>query len=519
MPVAEPGGDLWPLVKAQSGWPQTDEDGVRALAAGWRGQGDAFINAGRFDLGELETGWPDPAGQAYRTRAGAHLSTAARTGSEMMELGRRADAYANQVASVKTAINDLIAANNYPYSTTEPAFRGRFVQQVAVMVNDLMNQGVGNVGAIGGAPLARAEAPPAGADPQAVREWWNGVPTASQEALVRENPDAIRNLDGVPAEVRDRANRAVLDRELGVLREQQAELVRQDQGLRNAPGYRPEVYGERIAAVDARIAGLESLRATNAEDGRPRLLLGLDTAGDGQAIVAIGNPDTARNVATVVPGTFAELGGIQGEVARAERLQASSDANTAVVAWVGYDAPDSILPEAADTSFADAGSADLARFQDGLRATHVDGQAHQTVVAHSYGTTLVGHTARDHGLNADDVVLVASPGTGTYHVSEFQLDGVPPDQVGDRVYAITAPDDPIRLSHIRMPVSGDTPVAVEDPHEVYLGHNVDPTDSQWGGTTLGALNQSADRHGGYFDSGSLDLDTIGGIIAPEYPRQ
>lgn len=37
-------------------------------------------------------------------------------------------------------------------------------------------------------------------------------------------------------------------------------------------------------------------------------LLKLDPAGNGQAIVSIGNPDTATNVATLVPGTANNLG-------------------------------------------------------------------------------------------------------------------------------------------------------------------------------------------------------------------
>jgi hypothetical protein len=101
MAVPEPAGELWPLVKAQSGWPESDEDRMRTMGAGWRRQGDAFVRTGRFDLGDIRGAWPDEAGVAFDRRAVGDLGTAARTGSDMIELGRRAEAYAEQVAGVK----------------------------------------------------------------------------------------------------------------------------------------------------------------------------------------------------------------------------------------------------------------------------------------------------------------------------------------------------------------------------------------------------------------------------------
>ncbi|WP_239154134.1 alpha/beta hydrolase [Amycolatopsis sp. FDAARGOS 1241] len=79
--------------------------------------------------------------------------------------------------------------------------------------------------------------------------------------------------------------------------------------------------------------------------------------------------------------------------------------------WVGYDAPGELW-DAASESYADNGKAGLSRFEDGLRASHGGSQSHNTMLGHSYGTTVVGHAARDGGLNADDLVFVASPGAG-----------------------------------------------------------------------------------------------------------
>ncbi|MFD8492808.1 alpha/beta hydrolase [Amycolatopsis sp. NPDC059657] len=47
--------------------------------------------------------------------------------------------------------------------------------------------------------------------------------------------------------------------------------------------------------------------------------------------------------------------------------------------------------------------------------------SHNTTVGHSYGTTVIGHAARDEHLAVDDIVFVASPGVGVNHASELGL--------------------------------------------------------------------------------------------------
>jgi pimeloyl-ACP methyl ester carboxylesterase len=82
----------------------------------------------------------------------------------------------------------------------------------------------------------------------------------------------------------------------------------------------------------------------------------------------------------------------------------------------------------------------LRRFQAGLRQTHQGNRSHNTVLGHSYGTTAVGYTARDSaGLDADELVLVASPGAGVDYAS--QLHGIS----SGHVWATTAAFDSIRL--------------------------------------------------------------------------
>lgn len=88
------------------------------------------------------------------------------------------------------------------------------------------------------------------------------------------------------------------------------------------------------------------------------------------------------------------------DIDRSDRMVAAAteagSPATAVVTWLGYDAPDDLV-DAASESYADNGKGALAGFEDGLRATHQGVPSHNTVVGHSYGTTLVGHAARDRG--------------------------------------------------------------------------------------------------------------------------
>ena len=167
------------------------------------------------------------------------------------------------------------------------------------------------------------------------------------------------------------------------------------------------------------------------------------------------------------------------------------------------EAPDDI---GAATPFqAYGGELALNSFQDGLRATHEAGNAHQTVIAHSYGGVLAGQTARHLGLNADELILVAAPGAGVDHVSELRLDGVPPAQIGQRVHAIVSPDD--WVNNVSAPLPG-----------LPIGHGLQPTSPLFGAHVFEADNGTRDEHNGYFDEGTAAIDSIAALVAPPAPR-
>jgi hypothetical protein len=145
-------------------------------------------------------------------------------------------------------------------------------------------------------------------------------------------------------------------------------------------------------------------------------LLEFSSEGDGRAVVANGNPDTADHTAVYVPGTTSELGNIDGNMSRMVNLwhSANNEADgksVATITWLGYEAPDSVAKDAPFEHYAYDGAPAFRNFMDGLDASHSsDSPSHTTVIAHSYGSTLVGAAAETGHLNADDVIFAGSPG-------------------------------------------------------------------------------------------------------------
>ncbi len=377
--------------------------------------------------------------------------------------------------------------------------------RAAVALNGLSAQATGFAPAADDAIVAAAATaiPACGTAPADVKKWWGDLSPAQRESLLFTHFDELGQLDGLPSVVRDRANRSRMADQKGRL---QADKERLD--LLGA-ARTPEQSGQ-LDAINKSLGGVKVIeqRLDHTNPGQqPAFLLGFDSSGTGRAIVAMGNPDTATNVATYVPGTTASLGGVNVDLQRSDSMvQAAYKAgssSTAAITWVGYEAPQQIFPDAAEERWADGAKRDLDRFQDGLRAAHEGTRAHNTVIGHSYGTTVVGHAARDGNLNADDVVFVASPGVGVTHADRLHLDGVPVDQVGQHVHSTVAQHDPIQLS-----------AGINGPS---------PTGPSFGGATFESnpgeagpwyeLGWNTAVHSRYWDDGNKALVNMGRIIA------
>jgi hypothetical protein len=322
-----------------------------------------------------------------------------------------------------------------------------------------------------------------GTDPRQVAVWWAGLSMPERDWLVANRPGLVGALDGVPAVDRDAANRLILAREQN------------------------------------RNPGLTAIADRLADPALPRAyLLQLDPAGDGRAVVAIGDPDHATDVLVEVPGAGASLAGMASLIGRADAvLEAAArlgpDHRLVTVAWLGYDPPDGA--DAALTRAADGGRPALDSFVDGLRATHQGAPAHTTVLGHSYGSLTVGVTAHDRGLDADDLIFVGSPGVGVDSASALGV---------DEVWSSTAANDPVQryapgpgqlavdaLDNALRPFAHH--VGDADP-DAFLWHGVNPSHPAFGGHVFASDPDGG--HNGYWRG--TGLDNIARIALDQSPQ-
>lgn len=287
--------------------------------------------------------------------------------------------------------------------------------------------------------------PPKGASPDEINAWWEGLSDDERAELISTNPSLVGTTDGIPAEFRDQANRTLLDDKYRWLESERSRLQAQHDGLsgRGTAGARLRLKKE-IEAINGKLKGIETIEKwlakgdAAADDSDRHYLLQIQHSGDGQAIVARGNPDTADNVTTYIPGTGAELSKIDGDLGRSDLMQEVAEESnpskaTSVITYLGYDAPDG-LSNATQQSYAHEAKRDLDSFQDGLRATHQGAPSNNTVLGHSYGSVVAAIGAHETGLAVDNVVMVASPGGVYDHASELGV---------DNVYATIADQDPV----------------------------------------------------------------------------
>lgn len=280
--------------------------------------------------------------------------------------------------------------------------------------------------------------------PAANAEWWKKLTPEEQAAWLALRPDTVGALDGLPATVRDEANRVVLEEKRGQL---QMELDAMPKPPANewtwitAGMYPSKVhtdewmawhnkYGDRYEQLNKSLKGMNSIQERfdrTGERGLPEAyLLGFSPEGNGRAIVANGNPDTADHQAVYVPGTTSNLGGIGGDIGRMENLwrvaAGAENGSVSTITWLGYDAPQDIVKDSPFSHYANDGAPAYNRFLDGLDASRTaESDPHRTAVGHSYGTTLIGSAARQGDLNVDDVIFAGSPGVQVSNADQMDV--------------------------------------------------------------------------------------------------
>ncbi len=374
----------------------------------------------------------------------------------------------------------------------------------------------------------RAELTQLGGDPDAINRWWADLSAAQREALKISDPDLIGNTNGIPTGDRDDANRTSMERDLDDLG------AKQDAGEELSDDEQRLLDRAQAARNALNVPAVEGLPDTD-RDGTPdevdvNLIVYQPGAfgGDGAVAVSYGDPDTADNTAVIVPGITNDGSNIASQGKDAYTLYKESIANgesAATIAWMGYDAP-SWNPENAldwpgdgldmgsviNEGKAEAGGKLLADFVDGLRATDTidaeadDERSNLTVIGHSYGSTTAAHAAHDHGLNADALTLIGSPGGGDDVNSVGDL-GMPEGTV----YAGAADNDFVSW----LGRDGDLGMG-QDPTQADFGAKVFPVDP---GAEFHAdnLDQGIANHTSYFAPDSQSLSNITDIVQGDQP--
>ncbi|GAB2703223.1 alpha/beta hydrolase [Kitasatospora kifunensis] len=331
--------------------------------------------------------------------------------------------------------------------------------------------------------------PPPDAGPAAVAAWWRGLPPEEQQRLITTRPDLIGNRDGLPAAARDQANRLLLRRYL-------ADYA---------------AHSWLSDADQAKLAGFRAIQDRLDRSGGtpPVFLYGIGDQGQGRAILSFGDPDTATNVSTYVPGLGSELrqvGGKDGDRALSvwqAALRADPGRRTASMVWLGYDPPpgtDRLTLETLDVAKEDrarAGAESYDRFMAGLRASHQGPPAHLVALGHSYGSLAVALAGQRPGVGtgADDIVLIGSPGTGTDSAARLGV-------TADHVWVGAADNDPV--TYLPDPLRE----ARGDRNARWFGK--DPASADFGAHRF----EVADGPSGSFAAHSNYLDPIGGNSLP-----
>jgi hypothetical protein len=237
-------------------------------------------------------------------------------------------------------------------------------------------------------------------DPAVVRALVGVLEPSTIERLVTAHPELVGPADGMPPEARYAANRALIRRTLGGTHDR------------------------------TRAATLRRLLRRDPVTHRPRQILLFDPDGDGRLAEVFGTLESAQAVALVVPGIGTDVDDDRSLARRARALRRRAreldpSTTTAVVSWLGYDAPPDprfdvgALWPTVTADAAVAGGAALRRLVAGLPS---DDAPRVALVGHSYGSAVVGEALLE-GMPADAVVAAGSPGMLVDRAADFGLDG------------------------------------------------------------------------------------------------
>jgi pimeloyl-ACP methyl ester carboxylesterase len=162
-----------------------------------------------------------------------------------------------------------------------------------------------------------------------------------------------------------------------------------------------------------------------------RQFLTFDPRGNGRIVEVFGDLVAADRIAVLVPGVATRADnfstGLGDVLDRAPAVQARAlfDAasaaapsqHVAVIAWLGYDAPQGVGRDAAREELARAGATSLDSFAKDVASLRPSAQV--TVIGHSYGSVVAGLAAADLPAQVRDIIVVGSPGMGVSRAKDL----------------------------------------------------------------------------------------------------
>jgi hypothetical protein len=225
-----------------------------------------------------------------------------------------------------------------------------------------------------------------------------------------------------------------------------------------------------------------------------RHLLAFDGRGPGRVTEVIGDLAHADRVAVLVPGSDTSLdtyGRFRADALALSReltRRAPAGTHPAVVAWLGYETPDTVSTTVLTTRRAEQAAPHLRQLVRELRV--LTGRAARIApVCHSYGSVVCGRAAA--GLAVSDIVLLGSPGTGADSVAALRTRA--------RVWAARGDDDWVaNVPHVHADLFGRT-----------FGFGADPVDPAFGARVFPA---GRGGHSDYFKPGSPSLSHLARIV-------
>lgn len=272
--------------------------------------------------------------------------------------------------------------------------------------------------------------------------WWNSLSGKQQQHLIDHCPDEIRHLDGLPATARDQANRHALKGWVDANGDEHKGALEYARGkLKEARDN--SASEEEIEQLKEKVEDLEAIDRQTDNDDRARKGLApaylLDFDYDDKyhrttAIVSSGNPDTASYVSTLVPGIGTHVGSdLKKYMDANENLKAQTahtgvdPSRVATISYLGYVAPEGPggkIYQAANIGYANRAAPDLARFEEGLRASgNANGHSFtNTVIGHSYGSTTAGKAMTQVAEGTvDNFIMCGSPGAGAESIDQYNV--------------------------------------------------------------------------------------------------